>query len=86
MHAMSAGQIHHWCTPWAVVASAHTRKALGRAVSLDFITDFPPVKGATTILVVVDMLTKMAHLIPCAGLPSTWVIACLFIEQIFWLH
>ncbi|KAK9395590.1 PEG10: Retrotransposon-derived protein PEG10 [Crotalus adamanteus] len=33
-------------------------------------TKLPPSKGATTILVVVDMLTKMAHFIPCVGLPT----------------
>ncbi|ETE60708.1 Retrotransposon-derived protein PEG10, partial [Ophiophagus hannah] len=55
-------------------------------VSLDFITELPPSKGATTILVVVDMLTKMAHFIPCVGLPLAKITAQLFISHVFRLH
>ncbi|XP_058039006.1 cytochrome P450 2K6-like isoform X3 [Ahaetulla prasina] len=40
------------------------------AISMDFLTDLPPSSGFTTVLVVVDMLTKMAHFIPCRGLPT----------------
>ncbi|ETE61034.1 Retrotransposon-derived protein PEG10, partial [Ophiophagus hannah] len=56
------------------------------AVSLDFIIELPPLKGTTTILVVVDMLTKMAHFIACAGLPMARMMAQFFISHVFWLH
>ncbi|ETE59080.1 Ty3b-i, partial [Ophiophagus hannah] len=54
--------------------------------SLIGLTELPPLKGATTILVVVDMLTKMAHFIPCAGLPTARITTQLFISHIFRLH
>ena len=40
------------------------------SISLDFITDLPPSNGHTCVLVVVDRLTKMAHLVPFASIPS----------------
>ncbi|KAK9399666.1 PEG10: Retrotransposon-derived protein PEG10 [Crotalus adamanteus] len=39
-----------------------------------------------TVFVVVDMLTKMAHFIPCRGLPSARATARMFIQQVFRLH
>lgn len=48
---------------------------------LDIIRDLPPLKGATMILVVVDMLTKMAHV--QISLPQ---MAHLFIAHMFWLN
>ncbi|XP_061485300.1 uncharacterized protein LOC133385725, partial [Rhineura floridana] len=56
------------------------------SVSLDFITDLPASRGMTTILVVVDLFTKMAHFLPCAGLPSAPETAQLFLTQVFRLH
>lgn len=56
------------------------------AVSLDFLTDLPPSGGFTTVLVVVDMLTKMVHFVPCRGLPSAPATARMFIQHIFRLH
>lgn len=53
---------------------------------MDFITKLPPSKGATTMLVVVDMLTKMAHFILCSGLPMAQTTAQLFICHVFQLH
>ncbi|XP_061482570.1 transmembrane 9 superfamily member 2 isoform X2 [Rhineura floridana] len=40
----------------------------------------------TTILVVVDLFTKMAHFLPCAGLPSAPETAQLLLTQVFRLH
>jgi hypothetical protein len=33
---------------------------------MDFITDLPIVKAKDSILVVVDLLTKIAHFTPCS--------------------
>uniref|UniRef100_A0A803TCI3 Gypsy retrotransposon integrase-like protein 1 n=1 Tax=Anolis carolinensis TaxID=28377 RepID=A0A803TCI3_ANOCA len=55
-------------------------------ISADFITDLPPSLGFTTILVVVDLFTKLAHFIPCVGLPTAKETADLFLQHIFRLH
>uniref|UniRef100_A0A8D2J8T8 Gypsy retrotransposon integrase-like protein 1 n=1 Tax=Varanus komodoensis TaxID=61221 RepID=A0A8D2J8T8_VARKO len=55
-------------------------------VSLDFITDLPPSKGFTTILVVMGLFTKMAHSIPFTGLPSSKTTASLFVAHIYKQH
>lgn len=74
------------CSPWTVVALAHTTETLGKADSMDFITELQPSKGAITVLVMVDMLTKMAHFIPCSGLPKARSMTQLVICHVFWLH
>ena len=33
--------------------------------TLDFVTDLPPVQGFNCVFIVVDLLTKLTHLIPC---------------------
>lgn len=53
---------------------------------MDFIVDLPPSKGMTTILVVVDRLTKMAHFIPTKGVPTAEQTAELMLQEIFRLH
>uniref|UniRef100_A0A803T7I9 Gypsy retrotransposon integrase-like protein 1 n=1 Tax=Anolis carolinensis TaxID=28377 RepID=A0A803T7I9_ANOCA len=55
-------------------------------ISADFITDLPPSCGFTTILVVVDLFTKLAHFIPCEGLPTAQETADLFLQHVFRLH
>ena len=60
-------------TPW------HT-------LSLDFITDLPESNKHTAILVVVDMLSKMAHFIPLKGIPSATELSHIFLEHIVRLH
>uniref|UniRef100_A0A803TJ20 Gypsy retrotransposon integrase-like protein 1 n=1 Tax=Anolis carolinensis TaxID=28377 RepID=A0A803TJ20_ANOCA len=55
-------------------------------ISADFITDLPPSLGFTTILVVVDLFTKMAHFIPCEGLPTAKETTDLFLQHVFRLH
>uniref|UniRef100_A0A8C5MLK4 Gypsy retrotransposon integrase-like protein 1 n=1 Tax=Leptobrachium leishanense TaxID=445787 RepID=A0A8C5MLK4_9ANUR len=55
-------------------------------ISMDFIVDLPPSHRYTTILVVVDRCTKMAHFIPAVGLPTAAETATLFIKEIFRLH
>ncbi|ETE61804.1 Retrovirus-related Pol polyprotein from transposon 17.6, partial [Ophiophagus hannah] len=56
------------------------------AISMDFMIDLPPSSGFTTVFVVVDMLMKMAHFIPCHGLPMARATSCIFIQHIFRLH
>ena len=56
------------------------------SISMDFVVDLPPSKGMNTILVVVDRLTKMAHFIPCKGLPTAKQTADLVFREIFRLH
>uniref|UniRef100_A0A8C5LXT9 Integrase catalytic domain-containing protein n=1 Tax=Leptobrachium leishanense TaxID=445787 RepID=A0A8C5LXT9_9ANUR len=53
---------------------------------MDFIVDLPPSRQHTTIFVVVDRCTKMAHFIPAIGLPTAAQTATLFIREIFRLH
>ena len=54
---------------------------------MDFITGFPKVVGNfDSIFVVVDKLTKVAHLIPTRTTASTSDVAQLFIKEIVRLH
>ena len=53
---------------------------------MDFIVDLPPSEGFTTILVVVDRLSKMAHFLPMIGTPSALDTANVFIREILRLH
>uniref|UniRef100_A0A8C5LZY7 Gypsy retrotransposon integrase-like protein 1 n=1 Tax=Leptobrachium leishanense TaxID=445787 RepID=A0A8C5LZY7_9ANUR len=55
-------------------------------LTVDFIVDLPPSQGCTTIMVVVDRLTKMAHFVSTKGLPTAKVTASLFHKEIFRLH
>uniref|UniRef100_A0A803TQ29 Gypsy retrotransposon integrase-like protein 1 n=1 Tax=Anolis carolinensis TaxID=28377 RepID=A0A803TQ29_ANOCA len=55
-------------------------------ISADFITDLPPSCGFTTILVVVDLFTKLAHFVPCEGLPTAKETTDLFLQHVFRLH
>ena len=57
------------------------------SVSMDFITSLPLTKaGFNAILVVVDRLTKMAHLIPCKDTTTSEQFAELFFDNIIRLH
>ena len=56
-------------------------------VSMDFITHPPKTRsGHTSIHVVVDRLSKLAHFIPTVDLASAEDVARLFIDNIFALH
>uniref|UniRef100_A0A803JJ93 Integrase catalytic domain-containing protein n=1 Tax=Xenopus tropicalis TaxID=8364 RepID=A0A803JJ93_XENTR len=50
---------------------------------MDFIVDLPRSAEFTTILVVVDRFSKMAHFIPLRKLPSAVLLASIFIKEIF---
>lgn len=53
---------------------------------MDFIVDLAPSKGFTTVMVVVDRLTKMAHLVPITSIPTTEDTAEILIREIYTLH
>ena len=56
-------------------------------ISMDFVTGLPTVLGGyNSIMVVVDMLTKVSHLIPVKVSYSASNIARIFIKEIFKLH
>lgn len=55
-------------------------------ISLDFVTGLPLSGGFTTILIVVDCFSKMAHFVPLPKLPSAKETAKLVLQHIFWLH
>ena len=54
---------------------------------MDFVTGLPTVLGGyNSIMLVVDMLTKVSHLIPVKVSYSALDIARIFIKEIFRLH
>uniref|UniRef100_A0A8C5M8S7 Integrase catalytic domain-containing protein n=1 Tax=Leptobrachium leishanense TaxID=445787 RepID=A0A8C5M8S7_9ANUR len=55
-------------------------------ISTDFIVELPMSQRCTTIMVVVDQFTKMAHFIPCTGVPTAKETASLFFLHVFRLH
>ncbi|XP_053571514.1 uncharacterized protein LOC128661265 [Bombina bombina] len=55
-------------------------------ISMDFIVDLPSSQHFTTILVVVDHLTKLAHFIPLKNLPTAMTTAGVFLKHIVRLH
>lgn len=57
-----------------------------KEVAMDFIVDLPPAEGFSTILVVVDRLSKMAHFLPMKGTPSASDTADIFIKEVVRLH
>jgi len=57
------------------------------SISMDFVTGLPTIRsGYNSIFVVVDRLTKVAHLIPVKVTFSAMDIAKIFIKEIFRLH
>lgn len=53
---------------------------------MDFIVELPPSEGFSSIFVVVDRFSKMAHFIPMKGAPSATETAKVFIKEIVRLH
>ena len=51
-------------------------------LSMDFIVELPKSKDMTTIMVVVDRLTKMSHFIPFRCLPTASIAADAFINNV----
>ena len=56
-------------------------------ISMDFVTRLPTVQGGyDSIMVIVDMLTKVAHLIPVKTTYTVADIARVFIKEVFRIH
>ena len=56
-------------------------------ISMDFVTGIPKVTGGfDSIFVVVDKLTKVAHLIPVKTTSTAADIAHLFVKEVVRLH
>ena len=54
-------------------------------IAVDF-TGLPPSEGNTTILTIVDHLSKAVHFIPLSKLPSALETAALLVQHVFRLH
>lgn len=55
-------------------------------IFFDFVTGLPPSEGNTTILMVVDRFSKMAHFIPLPQLPSAKKTTEVIVYHIFHIH
>ena len=56
------------------------------SISMDFITDLPPIGGVDSVLVVIDRFSKMAHFIGCSKTINSFRLADIFMEHIVRLH
>jgi len=54
-----------------------------KSISMDFITDLPLSEAADAILIIIDRLTKMAHLIPCTKDMNAKQFQEIFLREIF---
>jgi len=72
--------------PYGLLSPLSTPNRAWSDISMDFIVELPKSKDMTTIMVVVDRLTKMAHFIPFRCLPTASIAADAFISNIFKLH
>lgn len=55
-------------------------------ITVDFVTSLPPSKGNTTILTIIDRLSKAVHFMPLAKLPYALENAHLLVIHVFQLH
>ncbi len=55
-------------------------------MGMDFVTDLPDNDGYDSIVVFVDLLTKMVHLAPNNKTDSAQDVAHIFIDTVFKLH
>jgi hypothetical protein len=55
-------------------------------ISIDFIIDLPPSSSYDSILMVVDLLTKMAHFFPCTKTTTNEGITKFFFDHVFQYH
>jgi len=72
--------------PYGLLSPLSTPERPWKEISMDFIVELPKSREMTTIMVIVDRLTKMAHFIPLRCLPTASIAADAFITNIFRLH
>ena len=72
--------------PYGLLMPLSTPARAWSDISVDFIVELPRSRDMTTIMVVVDRLTKMAHFIPLRCLPTSAIAADSFITHVFRLH
>jgi len=72
--------------PYGLLSPLSTPNRPWSDISMDFIVELPKSKDMTTVMSVVDRLTKMAHFIPLRCLPTASIAADSFINNIFRLH
>jgi hypothetical protein len=77
---------HSHTHPMGLLNPLPIPKDIWRDLSMDFIEGLPKSKGFSAILVVVDRLTKYAHLIPVKHPYTAATIAQLFLDNIIKLH
>lgn len=53
---------------------------------MDFVVELPDSQNHTVIFVLIDLLAKMSHYMPCHKIPTTEVTADLFSYQVFKFH
>lgn len=85
LRGMSESQILIYFTIWVVTAYSYTQSSLGRCL-LDFIDGLKRSDENTTLMVVVDRLTKSAHLIPLSHPYTARTVANKFVDNILKLH
>lgn len=71
---------------WGLLKPLPVPERPWKMISMDFIVELPQAEGFSTIFVVVDRLTKMAHFLPMKGTPSAMETARVFIKEIVRLH
>ena len=71
---------------WGLLKPLSVPERPWKMISMDFIVELPRSEGFTTIFVVVDRLSKMAHFLPMRGTPSASETARMFIKEIVRLH
>ena len=72
--------------PYGLLQSLEVPSKPWASISMDFIVDLPASEGHDSVLVVVDMFSKMAHFLPCSKDIDAAGIAKLFLDQVFKLH
>jgi hypothetical protein len=78
-------KLEHVCYPGLLKPLAMP-EAAWQVVTLDFVEGVPKSKGFTTVLVVVDKLTKYAHFLPLAHPYIAAQVAQVYIDNVFKLH
>lgn len=71
---------------WGLLEPLPVTEKLWSMISMDFIVKLPPSEGFTTIFMIVDHLSKMAHFVPLKGTPSATETAFSFVKEVVRLH